>query len=108
MTQQEARPRDDQSQEAGMDLVMATTADSTVSRTADDWFLARHDEIESETYAAYLDGFAAGLAEANKRFGDALDAALAGPHGYGLEAAGVAPSAAEAIRRMLRGMAGVR
>lgn len=65
----------------------------------DDLYLARHRDIEAEMHAAYLDGFGAGLAEANRRMTEALEEAIAGPDGYGIEPG---PSTArDTVRRML-------
>ncbi len=80
---------------------------SRVGLGPDRTLTTRHRDIEAEVFAAYLDGFAAGLHEANVRMSAAMDAALGGPHGYGLERYGQSPSGRESIRRMLRGLVGV-
>ncbi len=81
----------------------STAANSTsVPRSADTICVVRHGDVEAEVWAAYLDGFAAGLAEANRRMSEALEAALAGPNGYGLT--GRAETAGEIVRRLGRVM----
>lgn len=68
------------------------------------WSTAQHEVVESEIAAAYHDGLVAGVALAREAFTKAIDEALAGPHGFGLERAGVSPSGVESIRRMLHGL----
>lgn len=106
MTQRNARPRDDQSREAGQGSVQASEPTGSVPPGADTALTTRHRLVEDEIWCAYLDGVAAGLREANTRMAQAIADALDGPNGYGLETAPV--PAKDAIRRMLRGMVGVR
>ncbi len=80
---------------------------SSVGLSPDRTLTTRHRDIEAEVFAAYLDGFAAGLHEANVRMSAAMDAALGGEHGYGFERYNQSPSGKESIRRMLRGLVGV-
>ena len=89
----------------GQNVERQQRLEQSVPRSADNLVLTRHRDIEAEAYSAYLDGFAAGLHEANVRMTAAIDEMLGGPDGYGLEIGPV--SAKEAIRRMLRGLVGV-
>lgn len=80
---------------------------SCISRPADnpppgpdDRVLIRHRDVEDECWAAYLDGFAAGLAEANRRMTEALTSAVAGPTSYGLTAR--QESARDIVHRLAR------
>lgn len=67
-------------------------------RHADTTLITTHGAVEDEVRAAYLDGFAAGLAEANRRMTEALEEAIAGPDGYGLT--GRRETARQIVRRL--------
>lgn len=72
-------------------------------RHADTALITTHGAVEDEVRAAYLDGFGAGLAEANRRMTEALEAAIAGSHGYDLT--GRRETARQIVRR-LAGLSG--
>lgn len=67
-------------------------------RRAASALMTTHEAVEAEVQAAYLDGFAAGLAEANRRMTEALEEAIAGPDGYGLT--GRQETAKQIVRRL--------